>query len=56
VAQLERFTTRRDGHVIHAPNFNFWGVTFAHDDNRFYATLGFGEQTYLVQATWPVAS
>jgi WD40-like Beta Propeller Repeat len=49
LAQLERFTTRRDGHVIHAPNFNFWGVTFARDDNRFYATLGSGDKTYLVQ-------
>jgi hypothetical protein len=49
LAQLERFTTRRDGRVIHTANFNFWGVTFAHDDNRFYATLGSGDKTYLVQ-------
>ncbi len=49
LAQLERFTTRRDGRVIHAANFNFWGVTFARDDNRFYATLGSGDKTYLVQ-------
>ena len=49
LAQLERFTTRRDGHVIHAANFNFWGVTFAGDDNRFYATLGSADKTYLVQ-------
>lgn len=49
LAQLERFTTRRDGRVIHAANFNFWGVTFARDDNTFYATLGSGDKTYLVQ-------
>jgi hypothetical protein len=49
LAQLERFTTRRDGHVIHAANFNFWGVTFAPDDNTFYATLGSADKTYLVQ-------
>ena len=35
--------------MIHAANFNFWGVTFARDDNRFYATLGTGGKTYLVQ-------
>jgi Tol biopolymer transport system component len=49
LAQLEQFTTRRDGRVIHAANFNFWGVTFARDDNTFYATLGSGDKTYLVQ-------
>jgi hypothetical protein len=49
LAQLERFTTRRDGRVIHAANFNFWGVTFAGDDNTFYATLGSADKTYLVQ-------
>jgi hypothetical protein len=49
VAQLEHFTTYRDGHVMHAADFNFWGVTFAPDDNRFYATLGTAGRTYLVQ-------
>ena len=49
LAQLEDFTTYRDGHVIHAADFNFWGVTFAPDDNRFYATLGTGGRTFLVQ-------
>jgi WD40-like Beta Propeller Repeat len=49
LAQLEHFTTYRDGHVIHAADFNFWGVTFASDDNRFYATLGTAGRTFLVQ-------
>ena len=49
LAQLEHFTTRRNGHVIHAADFNFWGVTFASDDNRFYATLGTAGRTFLVQ-------
>jgi hypothetical protein len=49
VAQLEDFTVYRDGHAIHAADFNFWGVTFAPDDNRFYATLGTAGRTYLVQ-------
>ena len=56
LAQLERFTTRRDGHVIHAANFNFWGVTFARDDNRFYATLGTrGQDLPRRRAIWPAA-
>jgi WD40-like Beta Propeller Repeat len=49
LAQLEHFTTYRDGRVMHAADFNFWGVTFAADDNRFYATLGTAGKTYLVQ-------
>ena len=53
VAQLEHFTTYRDGHVIHAADFNFWGVTFASDDNRFYATLGTAGGPTSSRATWP---
>jgi hypothetical protein len=49
LAQLEHFTTYRDGHVIHAADFNFWGVTFARDDNTFYATLGTAGRTFLVR-------
>jgi hypothetical protein len=49
LAQLEHFTTYRDGHVIHAADFNFWGVTFARDDNTFYATLGTAGRTFLVK-------
>jgi hypothetical protein len=55
LAQLEHFTTRRNGHVIHAADFNFWGVTFARDDNRFYATLGTAGRTFPCRATWPGA-
>jgi hypothetical protein len=53
LAQLEQFTTRRDGRVIHAGNFNAWGVTSARDDNAFYATLGSGDKTY---PTWTTRS
>ena len=49
VADLESFRVTRDGTVIHAVDFNFWGVTFAHDSNRFYATLGTGNEHYLVE-------
>src|SRR5262249_55172343 len=30
-------------------DFNFWGTTFAADGHTFYATLGTGGTTYLVQ-------
>jgi hypothetical protein len=49
LANLERFTVTRDGSRIDAPDFNFWGVTFAPERNRFYATLATGGNTYLVE-------
>jgi hypothetical protein len=49
IANLEDFDVTRDGAPFSNANFNFWGVTFARDDNRFYATLGSGPETYLVQ-------
>jgi hypothetical protein len=49
LGDLEDFTTWRDGVRIKAQDFNFWGVTFRHDGNTFYATLGTGGTTYLVQ-------
>jgi hypothetical protein len=48
LGDLEQFAVTRDGERIHAPDFNFWGVTFARDGNRFYATLATGGRTYLV--------
>ena len=44
LGELEQFAVYRDGERIQAPDFNFWGVTFARDSNRFYATLGTGGQ------------
>jgi hypothetical protein len=46
---LENFAVFRNGEHIKARDFNFWGVTFARDSNRFYATLATGGKTYLVQ-------
>jgi hypothetical protein len=48
---LEEFEVWRDGSRIQSPDFNFWGVTFAGDDERFYATLATGGKTYLVQGS-----
>jgi Tol biopolymer transport system component len=48
IANLEEFTVVRDGQTMASPDFNFWGVTFQHDSNFFYATLRTGKETYLV--------
>jgi hypothetical protein len=48
-ADLERYTVTRDGQPVRAADFNFWGVTFAADSRRFYATLGTGGHTYLIE-------
>jgi hypothetical protein len=49
LANLEDFTILRDGRPFKSVDFNFWGVTFARNSNRFYATLGTGGKTYLVE-------
>lgn len=50
VGQLEQFDVSKDGKPFDAVDFNFWGITFRPDDsNRFYATLGTGEDHYLVE-------
>ena len=49
LGNLEEFETWKDGQLFRAPEFNFWGVTFAEDSNLFYATLRNGYTTYLVQ-------
>jgi hypothetical protein len=49
VDNLEDFAVFRNDEHINERDFNFWGVTFARDSNRFYATLATGGKTYLVQ-------
>ncbi len=49
IAELEEFAVWRSGARFQAPDFNFWGVTFARDSNRFYATLGTDGKHYLVE-------
>jgi hypothetical protein len=49
IAQLEQFDVSKDGKPFDAVDFNFWGVTFAKDPNRFYATLATGKHHYLVE-------
>lgn len=46
---LEKLHVTRNGSVYSEVNFNFWGVTFARDDQHFYATLGSGTSTDLIE-------
>lgn len=48
LGDLESFTVTRDGHQVTAADVNFWGVTFARDSDRFYATMATGGKTYLI--------
>jgi hypothetical protein len=49
VDDLEKMPVLRDGVPFQAMDFNLWGVTFAPDSNRFYATLASGGRIYLVE-------
>ena len=51
VTDMEKFNVERDGARFQSVDFNFWGVTFARDGDRFYATLGSGGKTYLLEGT-----
>ena len=46
---LESMRVYKDGARFRSVNFNFWGVTFAPDNRHFYATLGSGSKTYLIE-------
>lgn len=49
VGNLESYAVTRDGRPFHREDFNFWGVTFTRDSNRFYATLRTDGRYYLVE-------
>ncbi|MEU8890539.1 hypothetical protein [Streptomyces sp. NPDC048442] len=49
VKSMEEIPLTVDGARYHAPDVNYWGVTFARDDNRFYATVSSRGSTYLVE-------
>ncbi len=46
---LEAFAVFQQDRQVRRADVNFWGVTFAADDNRFYATLAYGGTPYLVE-------
>jgi len=51
LGNLEKFAVSRDGRRFQSIDFNFWGVTFAPDSDRFYASLGSRGRTYLVEGS-----
>lgn len=46
---LEDFAVTVDGKPYKAADFNFWGITFTKQPNRFYATMSTGSHRYLVE-------
>ncbi|GHJ48899.1 TolB-like translocation protein; signal peptide [Catellatospora sp. TT07R-123] len=48
---LEQFTILLDGAPYRSVDVNFWGITAAADDDRFYATLDTGGRRYLVEGS-----
>src|SRR4051812_9410117 len=42
IGNLEDFKVTYHRRVLDSPNLNFWGVTFARDSDRFYATMATG--------------
>jgi hypothetical protein len=48
IDSLEFLSVTLDGRPYTAPDLNFWGVTFADDDNTFYATMSTAGKRYLV--------
>jgi hypothetical protein len=51
IADLEKFTVTKDGKQVTAVDVNYWGVTFARNSDRFYATMATGGKTYLIQGS-----
>ena len=48
---LERFQLVHRGERIKPPDRNYWGVTFADDDDHFYATVAWRKHTWLVRGS-----
>jgi hypothetical protein len=53
---LEKFAVTREGRPYQAADINLWGVTFAADDNRFYATMATDGHRYLVEGDFAAKS
>ena len=49
IGDLEKYTVTREDAPFKAVDFNFWGVTFTDDGNRFYATLRTAGVNYLIE-------
>jgi hypothetical protein len=51
LGDVEDFAVEKDGAPFKSIDFNFWGVTFGKDGDRFYATLKTGGERYLVKGS-----
>ena len=51
LGSLEDFTLIHDGESIKPIDRNYWGVTFATDDDTFYATVRWSKHTWLVRGS-----
>jgi hypothetical protein len=49
VGTLEDFAVTVDGKPYKATDLNFWGIAFAADDNRFYATMSSAGRFFLIE-------
>lgn len=49
INSIEDIHLRLDGRRYRSPDVNYWGVSFAPDDNRFYATVASRGRTHLVE-------
>ncbi|MGW4646511.1 TolB family protein [Kitasatospora sp. NPDC004289] len=49
IKSVESIPLTVDGVRYHAADVNYWGVNFATDDNRFYATVSSAGKTHLVE-------
>jgi hypothetical protein len=52
IINMENIQLYRDEKRVHATDVNYWGISFAPDDNRFYATVATGGHTYLVKGDY----
>jgi hypothetical protein len=48
IGNLEQFDVTDNGKKVTAVNRNYWGVTFADDNDTFYATLGIANKIKLI--------
>lgn len=53
---IEHFRVTREGKPYRAADVNYWGVSFAQDDNTFYATLATDGERYLVRGDFAAKS
>jgi hypothetical protein len=51
LGNLESFKSTVDGRPLRSVDRNFWGVTFAADDDTFYATAASGSTTWLMRGS-----